>query len=167
MTTEFWIGALVSIPLGIGTSLLTPKVQSWIDNRSKAAALNAKQRSQSLYHQTVSYSLHPDAFTQVLVADGIRMILPATTMVAATTMFACTLLATKLAPSHFLGRFLSWFPGVCLLFVLYGTFSLLFRYSHAIRALWRVQNFEKYAEKIPIDLRREVEEAFPELNDEE
>lgn len=162
MTTEFWIGTLVSIPLGIGTSLATPPIQRWIDSRSEAAALNSQRRMREVYQEAFFYTHHHDAFTQLLILAAIRMVVPALGTVIATTLFSAVIFVQRSFLSRREGSFLL---TLCLLMLISSSMSFFLRYAGVLTQFWRVNNFKKYASKVPLEIRREAEARLSKLAD--
>jgi hypothetical protein len=70
--SEFWIGILLSIPIGIATSLITPWIQRKIDEQDKRRSLAATGRLVQEYERIRAFRSDPHEFTQYLVQVVIR-----------------------------------------------------------------------------------------------
>ena len=70
--SEFWIGVLLSIPIGIATSLITPWIQRKIDEQDKRRSLAATGRVVQEYERIRAFRADPHEFTQYLVQVVIR-----------------------------------------------------------------------------------------------
>jgi len=78
MSTEFWIGVVLSVPIGIATGLATPYFQRRIEERGKRRAGAEFRRAVRQLREAFYFRAHPDAFTHYLVEVAIK-----TTFVAA------------------------------------------------------------------------------------
>jgi hypothetical protein len=72
MTSEFWLGTFLSIPIGLATSLATPWFQNKLDSRSKQRSLIASKNLAAEYEQVSYYRSHPEDFTQYLIHVAIK-----------------------------------------------------------------------------------------------
>jgi hypothetical protein len=72
MSSDIFIGALLSIPIGIGTGLAVPAVQRWLENRGKARSFNQDKRTAEDY-KNVLYSLrNPQLTTQYFIQVALQ-----------------------------------------------------------------------------------------------
>jgi hypothetical protein len=69
---SFWLGLLLAIPLAIAANLLTPQIQSWLDERNKNKALARTKDLQTEYELIKSYKTSREDFREYLLWIVIR-----------------------------------------------------------------------------------------------
>jgi hypothetical protein len=72
MSTEFWMGIFMSIPIGLATSLATPWFQKRLDQRGKARTLIETKNAQEEYDRIRYFRDNPSDLTQYLVQVAIK-----------------------------------------------------------------------------------------------
>jgi hypothetical protein len=72
MSTEFWLGIFLSIPIGIGTSLYTPWFQGKLEGYSKKRALSQTKNIKEEFESVSFYRNNPSSLTQFLVYVAIK-----------------------------------------------------------------------------------------------
>jgi len=72
MSTEFWVGIFLSIPIGILTSLITPWIQRKLDESGKQRALTQSKNIKAELTIITQYKNDPTSFSQYLLHIIIR-----------------------------------------------------------------------------------------------
>jgi hypothetical protein len=72
LSPDLWFGALLSIPIGIGTGLAVTPLQRALENRGKAKAVAETKRAKEIYTETLFFVGHPHLFTQYLIQVAIK-----------------------------------------------------------------------------------------------
>jgi len=70
--SEFWLGIILSFPIGIATALITPWFQRKVDQIDRRRSLAISKRVTKEYELVVHFHKEPIAFTQYLVQVAIR-----------------------------------------------------------------------------------------------
>ncbi len=70
--SDLLIGILLSIPIGIATSLITPWIQGKLDQLNKYRSLAATKRLDDEYRRVLLFRNNPHEFTQYLVQVAIQ-----------------------------------------------------------------------------------------------
>jgi hypothetical protein len=155
--SEFWIGILLSIPIGIATSLITPWIQRKIDERDKRRSLAATNRLVQEYERIRTFRSNPEQFTQYLVQVAIRTTFTgAFVAVFAGTMFA---LGQALNTLHFKGAIdADYLRNTVFLLAqivsLFGSLLIINICRPALRAWTKLQNFDEYAKSVELIQQR-------------
>lgn len=69
--TQFWLGLILSVPIGILTGLYTPKIQKWLESRSKEKAEIELRQTKAELESIERYVSNPHEFTQYLIKTAI------------------------------------------------------------------------------------------------
>jgi hypothetical protein len=162
MGKEFWIGTLLSIPIGVGTGLAVAPIQRFFRNRGDAKAIEESQRTREEYRRVLFFIEHPEMFTQYLVQVVIESAFIVLTMLlffsigGTLGMFAGAATA-NVAPHVITGVGSHYLAGALVIllevwFVLY--ISLLIRLCQpAIIMLGHVRYFDRYVRRLPRGIR--------------
>ena len=75
LSLEFWIGMALAVPLSILASLLAPRVQTWIDSRSKKASRKRAAELREELQRISSFKNDPTQFYIYLLEAGIKIAL--------------------------------------------------------------------------------------------
>lgn len=172
MSAEFWIGTLLSVPIGVGTGLAVPPIQRFFRSRGDAKAIEESQKARHEYLRVLFFLQHPEMLTQYLVEVGIEIAFASLTTVLALSvgLVLGTTSGLITAPSlfrssvvhhvltgigrHHLGAFVL-IPLLILveiLFIFYVSF-LLRVCLPAITTLRHVRYFKEYVIRVPATIR--------------
>jgi hypothetical protein len=69
--TQFWLGLILSVPIGILTGLYTPKIQKWLESRGKEKAEIELRQAKEELEAIEKYVSNPHEFTQYLIKTAI------------------------------------------------------------------------------------------------
>ncbi len=170
LSTDLWLGTLLSIPIGIGTGLAGPPLQRWYKHRSKARRIRILEDQKASYYEALFYLARPEKFTQFLIRSGIVMMLAAVAAISGIAFFSIemTILFQQEQALHvsrgadvLRGRPELW------AFLLFGPslntvgLAVLSGYYSRVRTLSRrVEKFGSYAPTLPQEIRNiALEEA--------
>jgi hypothetical protein len=154
MTADVWIGALLSIPIGVGTSLLVPSIQRWLDARGNKKTLAETKRVRAEYEEVLYYQKNPIVFTQYLAQVAVK-----TTFIGALVSIFANLLsalanAFNLVSVYRLESLL--FFASQIIFVVSSV--LIVNISRPAMRLWaRIRYFDTYSKTVPDEIRGSVE----------
>lgn len=155
MSSDVWIGALLSIPIGIATGLAIDPVKKFWGDRGKAKAEVQRQDIKDRYVATLFYRMHPHLMTQYLA----HSILLATFVGAAMSIFVGTMLLLpqfiRVVPIR---EPYAWFIiiGTQLLTQLVTVISsvVIVKYCRPALRMWRnVRFFNDFVEAVPKEMR--------------
>jgi hypothetical protein len=145
--SDVWLGILLSIPIGIATSLVTPWIQRKLDQLDQRRALAATGRQVQEFERIKAFKSNPDQFTQYLIQVAIRTTLTgAFIALLSGIMFALgqTIMTMKGSDLDYvrnaaflLGQFVT----------LLGSLLIINICRPALRAWTSLQNFEQFNEK--------------------
>jgi hypothetical protein len=159
---QFWIGLALSIPIGIGTSLVTPAIQRWFESRGQARVISAKRETEAEYRAAVFYRKNSDRFTQYLVHVTIKATLVGALIGAVTgacffvAQLADTILARQMDVTYDRVRQLLYALGQGSALV--GSIAV-FNICRPALATWtRVRNFDEYQRSVAQDVRDAVDQ---------
>lgn len=156
MSNDVWIGALLSVPIGIATGVAVTPIQRWIENRGKNKALVESKRVREQYNSVIFYRLHPHIFTQYLLNVVIR-----TTFIGAAVGIIAGCIYTLAQAGDFVNiRILR--SGLYVLGQITAVTSsvLIVGICKPALGLWyRVRNFDAYVRNVPADIRDMEAEA--------
>ena len=138
MDFGFWIGLAVSIPLAIIANLMSPKIQIWIDNRSKIGTLKKTKRLKEDYLKAKYYIEHRDEFREYLLFIIIR-----TTYIAFIVgiISGFGALSPELIRPYSIG---SAVYSIAQMFSIFGALAIVRICSLAIRNYNKIKNFKDY-----------------------
>jgi hypothetical protein len=68
------LGGLLSIPLQIGTALLFPRVQRWLDDRGKTRAFKKSNEMRKQYEEAYYFFTYPHRMTQYFLNRGLELL---------------------------------------------------------------------------------------------
>jgi hypothetical protein len=135
LPTEFWIGTALSIPLSIIASLLAPKVQTYLDTRSKVAALKRSEELTKELQRISEFKNNSDLLREYLLEVLIRAAYYlAITGIIAGPLWAASSILYLGGMLNAAGQFVS----------LIGALLVVRISSRAIRDLDRVRNFNEF-----------------------
>ncbi len=60
MSSDLWIGTLVSIPVSIVAALVVPPIQRWLDKRGEKSHAKRRERIRDEYNEVLHYALRTD-----------------------------------------------------------------------------------------------------------
>lgn len=60
MSSDVWIGTILSIPVSLGVALVTPRVQRWLERRGAISHAKKRDRMRDEYNEVLHYALHTD-----------------------------------------------------------------------------------------------------------
>jgi hypothetical protein len=168
MSNDVWIGALISVPIGIATGVAVVPIQKWIENRGKAKALIQSRDARERYTSVLFYRLHPHLFTQYLLRTVIRTTFASAAMgIVAGFLYVmanatATFIATQTTSIGFASTMMQLFTILGQMTIIVAS-VLIINYCRPALKLWsRVQNFEEYAKSVPSDIRDLTAEALAE-----
>ncbi|EPI4958354.1 hypothetical protein [Vibrio parahaemolyticus] len=139
LSTEFWIGTGLAIPFSILASLITPKIQQWIDNRSQKSAI---KRSQELRNELERIKALKDS-SEKLKLYLLETIIKTAFYTAVTSALAMPLWAA--GSVFYFGGILN-FVGQCI--ALIGALLVVQVCSRAIKDLSRIRNFSEFEQQV-------------------
>ena len=147
MSSDLWYGALLSIPIGIGTALATPWLQRQLDKYSKSRALTRTKKAQEDFSRVKFFVDNPHLFTQYLVYTAVRVLF--ITAVVAAFSAAPSLIAQFSEPLHVLIYPLqSILYGISQFISLIGSIMIVNICRPALLYWQRTKNFEEYSRAI-------------------
>ena len=68
------LGQILSIPFGLATGLLFPKVQQWVDARGKARVLAKSKRMRADYEEALYFVTNPHRMTHYFLNRGVELL---------------------------------------------------------------------------------------------
>jgi hypothetical protein len=152
MSADVWIGAVLSIPIGIATGLAVTPAQRWIENRGKQKALVQSKRVKADYDAIIFYRLHPHIFTQYCL----QVVIKTTFIAAAVGIISGCIYAFAQATSFVNIYRLQPAPVLYVLAQITAIASSILIINNcrpALKTWQRVRNFEEYIANIPSDIR--------------
>jgi hypothetical protein len=168
MSNDVWIGALLSVPIGVGTGLAVTPLQQWYRELGKSRAEAERNLMTHQYGQALFYISHPHRFTQYLVVEAVRAIAAIAAMLVGGGISFGTVLVGGLMravnAAHPLTK-----KDIVILWVymiaglassVVGSAYLARVFQRALPLYKRIVNFEAYAATIPADIRNLEIEAM-------
>lgn len=160
MSSDVWIGAVISIPVSIGVALAVPHIQDWLNQRGKTSHLKKLDRMRDEYETVLDYALHTDHLLgRMLVTVITLLLLIIVGLVAGTTvptlgdaMFEALHIGLPTLVNH---RTLAIAISTSMLLA-FGTaliIQVIKMSSRYVKLFFNVRNFTSYVESIPIELR--------------
>ena len=160
MSSDVWLGALISVPIGIATGLAVTPVQKWLEDRGKTKALVHSRDTQHQYAAVLFYRMHSDLFTQYLLRVVILTTFTGSAVgILAGFFFAFANLSGAVlnaAPGYSSRVYTIFIQSVSILGQMTAIVGsiLIIRYCRPALKLWQqVRYFEDYAKTIPSELR--------------
>lgn len=74
MSGEFWLGTLLSIPIGVGTGLAIAPVQRWLDSYGKYRSLGRTKRMRADYEEAHYFFTYPHRMTHYFLNRAIELL---------------------------------------------------------------------------------------------
>ncbi len=154
LSVEFWLAILASVPIGIGTALVTPSIQHWLDARSKKRSLIRTRNFEAEYKLVLFYRDNPNEFTHFLVQTAIK-----TTFISAViavlsglsvgfASLTAALDSLVLPIGHVRESFILLLASVGQLGASFGSI-MIFQVCQKALSIWtKVKNFEEYSESM-------------------
>ncbi|EOW9239638.1 hypothetical protein ACOA56_003529, partial [Vibrio cholerae] len=139
LSTEFWIGTGLAIPFSILASLMTPKIQQWIDNRAQKSAIKRSQELKNELERIKKLKDNSDCLKIYLLETIIRTAF----YTAVTSALAMPLWAT--GSVIYSGGLLN-FVGQCI--ALIGALLVVQACLKAIKDLSRIRNFSEFEQQV-------------------
>jgi len=161
MTDDVWIGAILSVPIGVGTSLAMPVIQRKLDERGNRKVLAESNRVRTEYEEVLFYHQNPVLFTQYLAQVAIR-----TTFISAAVAIFAQLISALGSGLYLVSREIPVAqieqPTLALSILSQLVFMissiLIVSITRPALGIWRrVRQFEKYANTVPKDIRDAVD----------
>ena len=160
MSGDVWIGALISIPIGVGTGIVAPLIQHWYQTQSTWRAEKRSAMRRTEYWRTLLYVARPELFTQYLIMGTIRGLRQMFVFFTSLIPVLVVLLGTK-GEQH-LSR---WDKGNSIFFIIVGMLLNSISLWSAmniwieIRDRWdKVRGFQQYVETVPYETRNPTAE---------
>lgn len=156
LSTEFWIGTALAVPLSIIASLLAPRVQSWIDKRGAKASEKRRAEIEEEFREIKSFKSDQSLFYVYLLEAGIRIAFYTALFGLLSGMF---FLATQIVASIDLElmkssiRVFSVFSSAGQFIALIGTLIVFRVAMQAISKIQKYRNYESYAKEVEDILR--------------
>jgi hypothetical protein len=159
MGKDVWIGALLSIPIGIITGLLVAPIQRWYQSRGETREVARAKRLKSEYDEIIFYARHPHKFTHFLGKTLITLIMSVTIWLVGSSMLVMIIQVkvddhiTKTAATAFNRYFLSGEMILNAIFVI-AAMAWFIQVSSRFWKTWiRVAHFESYVLTVPREMR--------------
>ena len=155
MTSDLWLGALLSIPIGIGTGLAVGPIERWWESHGKSKALEKSMEMRVDYAAALFFVQHPHEFTQFLLREIVRGLLGIGEILLGVLCILMPLTLRLVGSDESAGRW------IAALFLLTGPVPLtmgiltLARSAKKVNRLWyRVRYFEQYQDEVLPELRK-------------
>ena len=161
MSNDVWIGALLSVPIGIGTGLVIPSLQRWYEGIGKSRSQSRHDRLVYEYGETLHYVSHPTKFTYFLIISVLRCVIATVAITMGQGVGMITMLALRLrtlgnttadvSPTYRVGAMV--YVAIGLLISTVGI-AMITRTGRRAGAMYRrITTFDQYVETIPDDIR--------------
>jgi hypothetical protein len=138
MSSDLVYGTLLSVPIGIGTALITPWLQKKWDDRSKSRTLDRSKRSWAELERIKTLRENPAELTQYLVYITVR-----TALISAMMVVAAAVPNLMAQAFHF---YLLYIPGQFI--TLIGSILVINVCRPALVTWDRVKNFADYEKRV-------------------
>ena len=89
MSSDLWLGALFSIPISVGATLIAPTLQRRIEKWSTYRAVEKSRKTHEEYALVTSFKQNPHTFTHYLIVTSIKIAL----------ISACIVITSMLPPA--------------------------------------------------------------------
>jgi hypothetical protein len=86
MSSDLWWGALLSVPIGIGTALVTPVIQRKWDEVSRSRDVERSRKTILELRRIESFVNNPHRLTEYLIVAGIKTAIVSASMVVLSTI---------------------------------------------------------------------------------
>jgi uncharacterized membrane protein YeaQ/YmgE (transglycosylase-associated protein family) len=160
MSEEFWLGILLSIPVGIGSAVIAPWVQQKIDSVGKRRSLALSHNTKKEFERIKFYKANPSEHTQYLVQVAIRIALITAALGIISDLF---FMMAKFSETTVLPPFFYGYLSDSLLFIfglvpsLIGAILIMNLCRKALSTSTKVRNFEEYKSGLSSILTEETQ----------
>lgn len=148
MSTEFWIGIVLSIPIGIFTALLTPWFQKLFDNWNQSKLIKNQRSAKAEYEAVKYYKNNKDDLTHYYL----NVVIKTTFIGAFVGLFSGVLfiLGELIGETHFIQNdvLTTILFGLGQFSALVGSLLIVNTTRPAINTWTRLKNYELYEEKL-------------------
>ena len=155
MSNEFWIGVLLSVPIGIGTGLAVAPIQRWMGNWNAASRQTKRERQRREYLEVLFFLGRPELLAPHLIITVLALL--GFLMIIVLAGVGESALPKQLTEHNVIRISTGFWKGAYLIVILGGTaavVSTITRLVDSSATLYRrVAGFEKYAESVSPDVR--------------
>jgi hypothetical protein len=156
VSSDLWIGALLSIPIGLGTGLAGPPLLRWYKHRAKARRQRKLENQKAEYMRTLFLFRNPELYTHFLIDCAIKMILGAVTVGTGLgfAVIAVAVMGRNELPIHGpLATVLKLYQVTSIFLCFLGNGLLGVAYAIYRGASFRVKQFPLYLKTLPLEIR--------------
>jgi hypothetical protein len=150
MSSDLWWGAALSVPIGIGTALVTPVIQRKWDEASRSRDVERSRRTTLELQRIEFFVNNPHSLTQYLIMAGIKAAIVSASMIVLATLPNSLAQIMNIIP--FGGLFFETQRNILFLLsqltALVGSVVLINIYRPALSTWRKVVNFDEYKESV-------------------